>query len=177
MGMGPVRHPVASRSPIHRTMKKFLTLFAFTPVLALSQSLVSTSPQNRTVLLEDFTGIHCGYCPEGHVIANALEAQYGPRIAVVGVHAGPFATPDTGEPDLRTTAGTAIDAYFTISGYPAGVINRRVFGGLDDLGRGAWEGAVGEVLELPSPVNLGMASSFDAATRDLQVSVELLFHG
>jgi hypothetical protein len=156
-------------------MKKFLTLFAFTPLLALGQSLVSTSPQNRTVLLEDFTGIHCGYCPEGHVIANALEAQYGPRIAVVGVHAGPFATPDTGEPDLRTTAGTAIDAYFTISGYPAGVINRRVFGGLDDLGRGAWEGAVGEVLELPSPVNLGMASSFDAATRDLQVSVELLY--
>ena len=175
MGMGPVRHPVASRSPIHRTMKKFLTLFAFTPVLALSQSLVSTSPQERTALLEDFTGINCGYCPEGHAVASALEDQHGSRIAVVNIHAGGFAVPGAGAPDFRTPEGTSIDAYFTISGYPAGVINRRLFGGEDDLGRGAWEGAVGEVLELPSPVNLGMASSFDAGTNELTVTVELLY--
>ncbi|MBK9416872.1 MAG: Omp28-related outer membrane protein [Flavobacteriales bacterium] len=156
-------------------MKHTVTLLAFTPLLAIGQSLVSSSPQDRSVLLEDFTGIHCGYCPEGHVIMEALETQHGARLATIGIHAGPFATPATGEPDFRTTPGTAIDAYFTIGGYPAGVINRRLFGGLDDLGRGAWEGAVAEVLELPSPVNMGVASTFDEGTRELTVTVELLY--
>ena len=156
-------------------MKQALLLLAALPAMAQGQSLVSTSNQNRTVLLEDFTGIHCGYCPEGHVIAAALEAQHGPHIAVVGVHAGPYAAPATGEPDFRTTDGTAIDSYFTIGGYPAGVISRHLFNGADDLGRGAWEGAVNEMLALPSPVNLGVASAFDAGTRELTVTVELLY--
>lgn len=156
-------------------MKHALLLLAVLPAMAQGQSLVSTSNQSRTVLLEDFTGIHCGYCPEGHAIAAALEAQHGPRITVVGVHAGPYATPATGEPDFRTTDGIAIDSYFTIGGYPAGVISRHLFDGADDLGRGAWEGAVNEMLALPSPVNLGVASAFDAGTRELTVTVELLY--
>jgi len=156
-------------------MMKTLTLLAFVPLTAVGQSLVSQFPQDRTVLLEDFTGIHCGYCPEGHVIAASLEALHGPRLTVVGVHAGAFAVPGVGEPDFQTTDGTAIDAHFTIGGYPAGVISRHVFNGEDDLGRGAWEGAVAEMLALPSPVNLGMQSSFDAGTRDLTVNVELLY--
>jgi len=156
-------------------MKKTLTLIAFAPLVAFGQSLVSQAPQNRTALLEDFTGIHCGYCPQGHVIAADLEALHGPNMVTVGVHAGVFAVPGVGEPDFQTADGTAIDAYFTISGYPAGVINRHLFNGADDLGRGAWEGAVADMLALPSPVNLGMESSFDAGTRDLTVTVELLY--
>lgn len=156
-------------------MKNLVTPFLFLPLLAGAQSLVSDQPQQRTAFLEDFTGLHCGYCPEGHVIMETLEEQHGARFVTVGVHAGPFAAPSTGEPDFRTTAGTAIDAHFTIGGYPAGVINRHLFNGADDLGRGAWEGAVAEMLALPSPVNLGMQSSFDEGTRELTVTVELLY--
>lgn len=156
-------------------MRSIATILLSTPFLALGQSLVSTQPQDRAALLEDFTGIHCGYCPEGHDIAAAIEAEHGPRVVVVGVHAGPFADPNPGEPDFRTTWGTEIDAHFTIGGYPAGVISRHVFGGEDDLGRGAWAGAVNEVLTMPSPVNVGVESSFDAGTRDLTVTVELLY--
>ena len=103
-------------------MKKIVTLIAFIPTVLLAQSLVTQTPQNRTALLEDFTGIHCGYCPEGHTIMASLEAMHGSRIAVVGIHAGGFAVPGTGEPDFRTPAGTAIDSYFTISGTPASSI-------------------------------------------------------
>jgi hypothetical protein len=156
-------------------MKKLVTPFLLLPLLAGAQSLVSDQPQLRTAFLEDFTGLHCGYCPEGHVIMEGLEEQHGARFVTVGVHAGPFASPSTGEPDFRTPAGTAIDAHFTIGGYPAGVINRHLFNGADDLGRGAWEGAVAEMLALPSPVNLGMVSEFDESTRELTVTVELLY--
>ena len=109
-------------------MKKISTLLAFVPAFAFSQSLVYDTPQNRTALLEDFTGIHCGYCPEGHVIMADLESVLTDRIVTVGVHAGGYAVPGVGEPDFRTDDGTAIDAHFTISGYPAGVINRHLFG-------------------------------------------------
>ncbi|MCB0764578.1 MAG: Omp28-related outer membrane protein [Flavobacteriales bacterium] len=142
-------------------MKQTLTLLLLAPTFAMGQSLVYDTPQNRTALLEDFTGIHCGYCPEGHAIMADLESVLTDRFVTVGVHAGTFAVPATGEPDFRTPEGTAIDAYFTISGYPAGVINRHIFDGENDLGRGAWEGAVNEILDLPSPVNLGVESSVD----------------
>ncbi len=152
-------------------MRSLYALMAAAPLSAAGQSLVSMLPEQRTALLEDFTGIHCQYCPEGHAVAAAIEASAPDQVVIVGVHAGPYATPGTGEPDFRTTEGTDIDAYFTIAGYPAGVINRHLFNGADDLGRGLWEGAVNEMLATSSPVNLGVESSFDAVSRDLTVNV------
>lgn len=156
-------------------MKTIPALLMCVPAIAGAQSLVNTAPENRTALLEDFTGIHCGYCPEGHAIAASLEAALNDRLVVVGVHAGVYAVPSGSEPDFRTPEGTDIDAHFTISGYPAGVINRHLFAGADDLGRGAWEGAVNEVLAMPSPVNVGVESSFDSGTQELTVHVHALY--
>lgn len=159
-------------------MKKLTTLFGLLPALASAQSLVHYTPENRTALLEDFTGIHCGYCPEGHAIAADLEATYTDRVVVVGVHAGGYAVPQNGtEPDFRTPEGTAIDAFFTIGGYPAGVIDRHLFGGADDLGRGAWAGAVSQVLGMPSPVNVGVESTYDAGSHQLTVHVRGYYTG
>lgn len=153
-------------------MKKLITLLGCAPALLSAQSLVTDVPQNRTALLEDFTGIHCGYCPEGHAIAATLEATLKDHIVVVGVHAGGYAVPQNGtDPDFRTPEGTAIDAHFTIGGYPAGVIDRHLFNGADDLGRGSWEGAVNEVLAMPSPVNVGVESTYDPGTHELTVHV------
>ncbi|MBK9076771.1 MAG: Omp28-related outer membrane protein [Flavobacteriales bacterium] len=156
-------------------MKHLSALVLLAPLTAMGQSLVSTQPQNRTALLEDFTGIHCQYCPEGHTVAAAIETANPDEVVVVGVHAGVYATPGVGEPDFQTTWGTEIDAHFTITGYPAGVINRHLFNGADDLGRGAWEGAVNEVLAMTSPANLGMQSSFDNGTRLLTVNVDVYY--
>ncbi|MBK9193760.1 MAG: Omp28-related outer membrane protein [Flavobacteriales bacterium] len=156
-------------------MKKTLTLLAMSPAVAMAQSLVSTSPQLRTVLLEDFTGIHCGYCPEAHVIGDNLEDMHKDQFVFVGVHAGGFAVPNQGEPDFRTPEGTAIDAHFAPSGYPNGVIDRHTFAAGTSLGRGAWDAATTEALGFTSPVNVGVESSFDSNTRDLTVNVVLYY--
>ncbi len=150
-------------------MKYTLTLVALIPAFAQAQSLVSTSPQNRTALLEDFTGIHCGYCPEGHVIMADLAAVHGDQLVNVGIHAGGYAVPSGSEPDFRTPDGDALDAFFPITGYPNGVINRRNYNALLAMGRGAWEGAVNAALALPSPVNVGVESSFDGTTLTVHV--------
>jgi hypothetical protein len=156
-------------------MKKLFTLSVLVPSMAFGQSLVSTTAENRTALLEDFTGIHCGFCPDGHAIMADLEEAHPDQIALIGVHAGPFATPSGTEPDFRTTDGTAIDAFYTISGYPAGVINRHAFNGDAELGRGAWTDAVSQMLDLASPVNLGVESSYDAGNQELTVHVQLYY--
>lgn len=41
----------------------------------------------RTVLVEEFTGQRCRYCPEGAEIIAQWGAQYAGRVVVVGVHA------------------------------------------------------------------------------------------
>jgi len=33
---------------------------------------VSKTPENRKVILEEYTGINCGYCPDGHKRADSL---------------------------------------------------------------------------------------------------------
>jgi len=156
-------------------MLRSLTLLTLLPTFVFGQSLVSHAPENRSALLEDFTGIHCVFCPEGHVIMASLETIYGSRFSTVGIHAGSFATPGAGEPDFRTAAGTAINDYFNVSSYPAGVINRHIFNGEDNLGRGSWAGAVADMLALPSPVNLGVESTFNTSTNELTVDVELYY--
>lgn len=158
-------------------MKHLFALPCLLPLAAIGQSLVTTAPQDRTVLLEDFTGIHCGYCPEGHAVAAALEAAHPGRVSTVGVHAGVFASPNAGEPDFRTPEGTALDAYYNIQGYPAGVIARHQFANGYEQGRGAWEGGVNTILDLPSPVNLGVESAYDAGTQQLTVHVQLYYTG
>lgn len=158
-------------------MKKIITLAGFVPVIASAQSLVYTTPENRTALLEEFTGIHCGYCPEGHAIAANLEATLKDRFVTIGVHAGGYAVPQSGEPDFRTEDGTAIDGAMEVTGYPAGTVNRRELNGARSYGRGDWEGVVNEVLTLPSPVNVGVESSFDAGTNELTVHVVLYYTG
>ncbi len=150
-------------------MKKTLTLLALVPALAFGQSLVTDVPQNRTALLEDFTGMHCGYCPDGHAIMASLAAVHGDKLVNVGIHANVYAVPSGAEPDFRTPDGDAIDAHFAITGYPSGVINRHAVGGVMGLGRGAWEGAVNDILALPSPVNIGLESSFDGTNLTVHV--------
>lgn len=54
--------------------KTTLSLFfiTFMGVSAFAQTIVSTSPQNKKVILEEFTGVNCVYCPQGHAIANNI---------------------------------------------------------------------------------------------------------
>ncbi len=156
-------------------MKKILTLSLLLPTLAYGQSLVGTSPANRTALLEDFTGIHCVYCPEGHVIMAQVAAANPGKVSLVGIHAGSFAVPGNGEPDFRTTEGNALDNFYQIPGYPSGVINRHSFSGVTARNRGSWAGDVAEMLALPSPVNLGVESNYDTGSQELTVHVQLYY--
>ena len=40
--------------------------------IGYAQTFVNTQPENKNIILEEYTGIHCGYCPDGHAIGQAL---------------------------------------------------------------------------------------------------------
>src|SRR5690554_6885345 len=92
-------------------MSKKLPLSLLVGLFALvsyGQTIVSTSPENKNVVLEEFTGIHCVYCPQGHAIAKAIQDAHPDDVSLINIHQGSFATPGPNEPDFRTPYGNAI---------------------------------------------------------------------
>ena len=60
-------------------MKKNYSLSLLLTVFTLhlfSQSIVSTSPENKKAIVEEATGIHCWACPQGHAILQQKKNQY-----------------------------------------------------------------------------------------------------
>ena len=159
-------------------MKKLLVSLIFflcwTKVAA--QDLVSTQKLNRTVVLEDFTGVRCGYCPEGHVIAADIKknSPVG-SVILINIHVGPFASPMDGYPDFTTPFGDGLRELAIVSSYPSATVNRHKFDpavATTGLSRNAWANAAAEMRKTASPVNVGVQSTFDPATRLLTVNVE-----
>jgi hypothetical protein len=141
-----------------------------------AQTLVSTDPQLKNAVLEEFTGIHCGYCPDGHAIAAALLENNPGRAVVIAIHQGGYSVPSGSEPDFRTPYGDAIAGQTGLTGYPSGTVNRHVFiGGNTALGRGDWTPTAHEIMQEISPVNVGVMTEYDDATRELTVHVELYY--
>ena len=153
-----------------------ISLLAFlVPTTLAAQTLVSTTPQNRTGILEEFTAVNCPICPQGHVVAaNMLVANPG-DIIVVGVHGGGLSVPSGNQPDFRTTWGNSLWSHFGVNAQPLGIMNRTTYNGQLVIGRTNWPNALSANLAVASPVNIGAATQFDQGTRDLTVNVEAYY--
>lgn len=162
------------------------TLFTSFALLAtgalMAQTPVSTSPQNRKVVLEEFTGYTCGYCPDGHKKADQLKAANPGNVFVINIHTGSYANPASGKIDFRTSFGTALANQSGLTGYPAGTVNREVFSGITHMtankpamSRGYWTAAANYVMAENSYVNVALQATLNATTRELVVNVEMYY--
>ncbi len=132
------------------------------------------------MLLEEFTGIHCVWCPDGHKMANELKAaKPAGSVIIANIHTGGYAQPQSGEPDFRTAEGDAISniSGTNITGYPTGSINRHKFAGQSGfaLSRSDWNKYADSTLAKPSYVNVALQGSLNLATRVLTVNVEAYY--
>src|SRR5665213_1505385 len=94
-------------------MKKKITLSLAT--LFLGVALYAQVP--RKVLVEDFTGEWCGWCPLGRTTAEHLEATFGNNVIDMGQHYGDA---------LACGYSNAFSAYDSY-GYPGFMIDRTQF--------------------------------------------------
>jgi hypothetical protein len=166
-------------------MKKtlLLGLSLFSIGEATTQTFVNTNPENRKTILEEFTGINCVFCPDGHVIANNIKNANPNNFFVVNIHVGGFSTPNAGQPDFRTPFGNSFASLSGATGYPSGTVNRTVFAGLGQtsggtaMGRQHWTSTSNQTITLPSYVNTAVQANINAATNVLTVNTETFYTG
>jgi len=168
-------------------MKKifsFLLVACFTATL-FGQTIVSTTPANRNMVLEELTGKTCQYCPDGHKRAQQLMNQYPGRFFAINVHQGGYAS---GTPNYTTPYGNALASQAGMgqnnTGYPAGTVNRQVFTGVSVMGasyflydRDKWANCAAIGLAEPSCCNVAAAGTLDWNTRHLTLLVEVYYTG
>ena len=159
--------------------KQLLTLLAAGAASSMFAQLpVSTAPTTKKIILEEFTGIHCGYCPDGHSVANTIYNNNPGKVVLINIHSGSFANAVTGEQDLKTTMGTAIDAMpgMGITGYPAGTVNRTILTGtVMSAGRGSWTAMANTIKAQAAYCNVAVEGTVDAATRVLTYTAQVYY--
>lgn len=166
-------------------MKKLLSLSVLSlySAVALAQLPVSTSTENKNAVLEEFTGIYCTFCPDGHARAQAFSDANPGDVVLINIHAGSYAAPSGSDPDFRTQWGAAIDGQTNLAGYPAGTMNRREFPGMQQnttgtaMSRGDWAAAGATVIGESSYANMAIEGDIDYASNTLTVDVETYFTG
>ena len=156
-------------------MKKLLLLILLLPLLSFGQITLDTVPQNKNVVLEEFTGIYCGFCPDGHVMAQNIKNAYPNDVFILNLHTGSYASPQQGDPDFRVAGNSSIANISNIAGYPAGTVNRYQFpmtqGGGTAISRGDWADAASEILASPSYANVSMVMQHDTINETLIIDV------
>ena len=154
-------------------MKKYLLsliIVLFSLELLNAQQYVVTTPTNKNVLLEEYTGGNCSYCPNGHRIANEVAAKYPGRVFPVNIHAGSFAY--TTYPNMTTTQGNEYNNNFGVTSYPTGILNR-----VGQVSYTQWENKVDEMMKENAIVNIAGDYTINAATRTAQITVEMYYTG
>ena len=137
-----------------------------------AQDFVSTAPANRNVVIEEFTGRNCGYCPDGHVIANQIVHNNPGRVWAVNVHAGGFSP--TSFPNLNTTESNTILNGFGVSGFPSGAVNRSDYTALN---RGQWASAASQQMAQAAECNVAGQAVVNPVTRVAKITVEVYYTG
>ena len=161
-----------------------LTLFCFScnetmpeiPCVTCDNSGEEVLPEDRKVLVEEFTGVRCVQCPAGSAELENLLDVHGERLIVVSIHAGGFATPYNDGNDFRTDEGEALNSFLDLpEGYPTATINRKLFENEPDLQliRTSWGGYIAAEKEELSNIVLDLSLNYDAATRSLTANTTI----
>lgn len=138
-------------------MKKTL-LFAFAALFSCSLAQAQTV---QKVLLEEFTGAWCGYCPDGALILEDILANQ-PNVIAVSHH---------NSDAMQTGTGSLIENFFSPA-FPQAVFNR----GGAPISRGSWSNAANTALQGQPVVAVSIDSAgYNFSTRQLTVKVKATF--
>ena len=138
---------------------------------------VSTEPSKRGALLEEFTGIHCGYCPQGHAVAKKMMRNHD-NVYTIAIHSGHYAVNNRDEPDFRIDEGEQLDNYYAPGSYPSGMVNRSsAFTDSNSpvSSRSLWPYQAKDIISQDASVNLLATATFDGSNRKMSIHVEGYF--
>ena len=134
------------------------------------------NPEDRKVIIEEFTGVRCVNCPAGSAEIQNLLSFYGDRLIAISIHAGFYANPyPESQYDLSTTEGSSLENFLGLPvGYPTSVIDRKLFQGEPDLqleGTTSWGGYIAQELEEDAKITLNIENNWNSGTRKLSIGI------
>lgn len=152
------------------------------PFGIMAQIYADTVHANKNVLVEEFTAVHCFYCPAGHELLDSIADENPGRVFAVAMHAAntSYTAPYLGSPDFRRSY---VDAFFSVPFatdslrfFPGAFVNRRQWQpGRREQYTEKWRACADTILGEPSPVNIGMHTIYDLASDELLVDVEVYY--
>lgn len=142
------------------------TLYDTTYVSSQTQT-----PDDKKVLIEDFTGVHCPNCPKAAIELEKLQSFYPGKIVAMSLHPEGinFTEPFPGRSDFRTEAATHIYEMLGKSiGLPAGAIDRIHFSGetYTLFNYPKWAVHVDDQLKKQPPLNIHLYANYNADSSD-----------
>lgn len=134
----------------------------------------------RRVIVEEFTGVQCVNCPEGSKRLEELSNLHGDYVIPISIHAGSFSDPyPSSLYDFTTDEGDNIERNLLgpVQGFPAAVVNRRLFNNEDErpITINKWAGYIAQELIQQPKLEVTINNSFDTTSRSLDIDVQLDF--
>lgn len=155
-------------------MRKIALIYILLSVLVTgslkAQNFVTTEIQKRNVIIEEYTGKHCSWCPEGQMTANAIAKNNPGKVFLMNIHAGPFSP--TTFPNLNTDDGTIMVEDYGVTAYPAGFVNRT---SAYEIAREQWSSYTLQQLQQEAECNIDGQVIINPATREAAITVEIYY--
>ena len=155
-------------------MKKnllLLVLLLASFVTLKAQDFVTKEVTRKNVLIEEFTGRECQFCPLGHIEAKLIEEAYPGRVWSVNLHGKNFSSNEY--PNLKVPVVETYTEYFGPQQYPSGVVNRQQTSGTIDYTQ--WRAAVDQEIQKTADCNIAGQVAINPVTRIATVTVEVYY--
>lgn len=136
------------------------------------------APEAKHVVIEEFTGVRCPNCPQGHQIISAIKAANPEKVVAVSFHpinslGAPYSF---SAHDFRSPKSQSLFDYLGQIGLePAAGIDRTVFSGETKilLDKSKWTSQVTNQLAAIPPANIALSATYNATNRELTMVVEV----
>ena len=128
----------------------------------------------RTVLIQEFSGIRCVNCPDGAEVIHGILEQFPESAIAVSIHAaaaGGFTTP-IGAFDLRCPEGDAYYRNFNVNALPSATID----GGAISDNKDRWGALAISAMSVVAPATITLDTEYDATSRDVKISYDVKFN-
>lgn len=119
----------------------------------------------KRVLIEDYTGTWCGYCPR---VAHAIELakQQSDKIVAVAIHR-PSSVPTSSVYDPYNFDASELEATLSAEGYPKGFLNRKTQWSFPEPNN------IGQVLTLTQGANPKLGLAINSTVSNGTISMEV----
>jgi len=144
---------------------------------------VKSNPNIRKILIEEFTGHLCTYCPDGAREIDRLVDLYGSQIIPLSFHAGSFADVPAGgngfdangdgimdyTTNFKTVSGAAYYSTFGVASNPAATVSR--INNATITGLAQWDADIQTIMNNTPQVSIELSTQYDDSTRIVKATV------